>query len=104
MSVKLLLFRSGEQVLSDVKELVNGETIRAYVLNKPHKVQVNRSIHFSEEETVNDDRNLEITLTPWILLTEEDDIIITPDWVVTIVNPLDSIVKMYQEKVNGEID
>jgi len=104
MSVKLTLLKSGEQVVSDVKELVSEESVRGYVFNKPHKVQTNRTILLTEDENAVSDRNVEITLSPWILLTEDEDILVSPDWIVTIVEPLKSIVEMYQEKVNGQDD
>ena len=46
--------------------------------------------------------NVQITLSPWILLTEDKVISIPKEWVITIVNPIESVVKMYEEKVNGE--
>ena len=104
MSIKLTLLKSGEQVVSDVKELVSEEIVRGYVFKKPHKVQVNRTILLTENENDIDDRNVEITLSPWILLTEDEDILVSPEWIVTIVEPLNSIVEMYQEKVNGKVD
>ena len=104
MSVKLTLLQSGEQVVSDVKELVSEDSVRGYVLNKPHKVQTNRTILLTEDDSAVNDRNVEITLSPWILLTEDEDILVSPEWIVTIVEPLKSIVEMYQEKVNGQVD
>ena len=42
MSVKLLLLKSGDQIISDVKEIVRseGETrvVEGYLLTKPHKI------------------------------------------------------------------
>jgi len=104
MSIKLTLLKSGEQVVSDVKELVSEDSVRGYVFNKPHKIQTNRTLLLTEDENAVIDRNVEITLSPWILLTEDDDILVTPDWIVTIVEPLKSIIEMYQEKVNGQVD
>jgi len=104
MSIKLVLLKSGEQVVSDIKELVSEDSVRGYVFNKPHKVQVNRTLLLTEDENAIDDRTVEITLSPWILLTEDEDVLVTPDWIVTIVEPLNSIIEMYQEKVNGQVD
>ena len=104
MSIKLTLLKSGEQVVSDIKELVSEDSVRGYVFNKPHKIQTNRTLLLTEDENAVSDRNVEITLSPWILLTEDDDILVTPDWIVTIVEPLKSIIEMYQEKVNGQVD
>jgi hypothetical protein len=104
MSIKLVLLKSGEQVVSDVKELVSEESVRGYVFKKPHKVQVNRTILLTEDESAIGDRNIEITLSPWVLLTNDEDILVSPDWIVTIVDPLNSIIEMYEEKVNGQVD
>jgi len=46
--------------------------------------------------------NVEITFAPWILLTSDKDIVVPTDWVVTVVEPLNSVVKMYQEKLDGQ--
>ena len=107
MSVKLLLLKSGEQILADAKELRRKEDnipitdrVYGYLLNRPHKVVTTKPVVLTEN--VDEDRNIQITLSPWILLTEDKLVTIPKEWVITIVNPIDSIVKMYQEKVNGE--
>jgi len=101
MSIKLALLKSGEQVISDVKELVSEDKICGYLFTKPQKVQVNRSLLLTEDESVGDGSDYEVTLSPWIILTEDKDILVSPDWVVTVVEPLKSIVEMYQERLNG---
>ena len=106
MSVKLLLLKSGEQVLADTKELRRKDDVPmvdkvyGYLLTQPHKVSANKPLVLTEN--VNEERNVEITLSPWILLTEDKVMTIPKEWVITIVNPIESIVKMYEEKVNGE--
>ena len=105
MSVKLLLLKSGEQVLADTKELRRKEDVPmvdkvyGYLLTQPHKVSANKPLVLTEN--VDEQRNVEITLAPWILLTEDKMMTIPKEWVITIVNPIDSIVKMYQEKIDG---
>ena len=105
MSVKLLLLKSGEQVLADTKELRRKDDVPmvdkvyGYLLTQPHKVSANKPLVLTEN--VDEQRNVEITLAPWILLTEDKVVTIPKEWVITIVNPIDSIVKMYQEKING---
>lgn len=101
MSIKLVLLKSGEQLISDAKELVSEEKVRGYLLNQPQKVSVNRPILLTEEQSL-EDVNVEITLSPWILLTSDQDIVVPTDWVVTVVEPLKSLVKMYQEKIDGQ--
>ena len=106
MSVKLLLLKSGEQILADTKELRRKDDVPmvdkvyGYLLAQPHKVSANKPLVLTEN--VDEQRNVEITLAPWILLTEDKVVTIPKEWVITIVNPIDSIVKMYQEKINGQ--
>ena len=106
MSVKLLLLKSGEQVLADTKELRRKDDVPmvdkvyGYLLTQPHKVSANKPLVLTEN--VDEERNVEITLSPWILLTEDKVMTVPQDWVITIVNPIESIVKMYEEKTNGK--
>ena len=106
MSTKLLLLKSGEQVLSEAKELVRKEgdyrlvdKVYGYLLTQPHKVSANKPVVLTEN--VDEERNVEITLSPWILLSDDKVMTVPKEWVITIVNPIDSVVKMYQDKING---
>ena len=103
MSIKLLLLKSGDQIISDVKEIVRseGETrvVEGYLLGKPHKILATKPVVLTEN--FNDERNVEITLSPWILLTEDKEMTVPKEWIITIVNPIESIAKMYQEKIDG---
>ena len=99
MSVKLAVLKSGEQVIADVKELVSEETVRGYLFTRPHKVVTSQPMLLTEESK--DDNSLEVTLSPWIILSADKEVVVPTDWVVTVVEPLESVVKMYEEKVNG---
>tara|TARA_Y100001938_G_scaffold137261_1_gene201195 strand:+ start:86 stop:406 length:321 start_codon:yes stop_codon:yes gene_type:complete len=106
MSTKLLLLKSGEQVLAEAKELVRKEgdyrlvdKVYGYLLTQPHKVSANKPVVLTEN--VDEERNVEITLSPWILLSDDKVMTVPKEWVITIVNPIDSVVKMYQDKING---
>ena len=101
MSVKLLLLKSGEQVISDVKELIrkDSDKVYGYVLHRPHEVVASKAVVLTEDAS--DDRNVEITLSPWILLTEDKSMTVPQDRIITIVNPIKSILEMYEEKTNG---
>ena len=105
MSVKLLLLKSGEQIIADAKELRRKEVVpisdkvSGYLLTLPHKVTANKPLVLTEN--VDEERNVEITLSPWIILTEDKVMTIPKEWVITIVNPIESIVKMYEEKIDG---
>lgn len=102
MSIKLALLKSGETIISDAKELTDclGK-LQFYRFNKPHKIETRKQFLLVEENE-NPKGDLEVILSPWIILTTDEEIDITPDWVVTIVEPIQSIKQMYEEKVNAE--
>ena len=99
MSIKLAVLQGGEQIITEIKELVSEEKVVAYLLTKPHKVVVNRPLLVSEEDQ---DRSVEITLSPWILLTDDKEIPIPYHHVVALVEPLDSLLEMYKDKTNDK--
>ena len=103
MSVKLAVLKSGEQVIAEAKELVSEDQVRGYLFTRPHKVVTSQPLLLTEEETQNDS-SLEVTLSPWIILSADKEVVVPTDWVVTVVEPLESVVKMYKEKTDGKSD
>ena len=99
MSVKLFLLKSGEYVVSDGKELISGEKPCGYLFENPFKVVLNSPVFLAEENT---ESSVQVSLSPWIILTEDKQIPIPFDWVITVVEPLETLKKMYEEQVNGE--
>jgi hypothetical protein len=101
MSIKLALLKSGETVISDAKELISDDKVCGYLFTKPHKIETRKALLLVEEnESTKGD--LEVSLAPWIVLTSDDQIPVPPDWIVTIVEPIQTIKEMYEEKVNGQ--
>ena len=97
MSIKLTILKSGETLISDAKELLNEKdqvTPSAYLLQNPHLVTIQEK-RFEKERT---DFGVDVTLTPWIVLTSDTDVVIPTDWVVTIVEPLASVTQMFIDK------
>ena len=101
MSIKLALLKSGETVISDAKELISDDKVCGYLFTNPHKVETRRTVLLIEENE-NPHGDLEVSLSPWIVLTSDTQIPVPPDWVVTIVEPIQTIKEMYEEKVNGQ--
>ena len=95
MTIKILLLKSGEDVIADVKEMVSpDEKVIGYFLNKPCVVKLipKDSKDESKKETA-------IRMYPWMPLAKEKDIPLPTDWVVTIVTPLEKVEQMYKEDV-----
>ncbi len=99
MTVKLVILKSGEDVVADVKEMVVGEgddaRVVGYVLTKPCGVSLNsKAIKVDNEE-----ESYQIKIFPWCPLSKNTKIPITADWVVTIVDPVDKVKQMYETEV-----
>ena len=101
MSIKVAVLRTGDHIIADMKEVVNDDKdIVAYLFNNPNTIEINTPLLMTESGI--QERKVEISLSKWILITDEEDIAVPTSHVVTIVEPLDSVIKMYEEKVNGE--
>ncbi len=111
MTVKLALLKSGEDVISDIHEMVVGEEnspddpkrVVGYFFENPCIVKL-----LAQEAVLKTPCKLQ--LTPWMPLTNEKRIPVAPDWVITIVEPMPQLKKMYEEGVlkneqsNNQID
>ena len=116
MSIKLTILKTGETLISDMQELVaKGEEAKqgmpnAYLLENPHRV-VTRDKDFLTEEEKNDNKvGIDVLLTPWIMISADKKIILPVDCVMTIVEPIEGVKKMFldkndvlvnEEKLNG---
>ena len=99
MTVKLVILKSGEDIVADIKEMVVGEgddaRVVGYFLTKPCGVSLN-----SKNIKVDDEKDTyQLKLFPWCPLTKQEKIPISADWVVTIVDPIDKITEMYTKEV-----
>jgi len=99
MSIKLALLKSGEEVISDIAEFRNSEDeLVSYLFKKPYCVKIKTSQVLVEQESR---PKHELAYYKWMSLSKDDDIIVNRDWVVCISEPLDTVKKNYEEKVNG---
>tara|TARA_B100001109_G_scaffold223144_1_gene195377 strand:- start:229 stop:564 length:336 start_codon:yes stop_codon:yes gene_type:complete len=98
MSIKLIILKSGETLISDAKELLNQEDqvvpSKAILLRDPHLVTIQEK-RIKKEQS---DFGVDVTLTPWIVLTSDTDVVIPTEWIVTIVEPLASVTQMFIDK------
>jgi hypothetical protein len=92
MSVKLLVLKSYEDVIADVKEMMSGEKVIGYLLSNPFVTRVDNS----------EGDSTSVTYYPYIPLSKQKDIPIPCDWVVTMVEPHDEVKQSYLEHVNDK--
>ena len=100
MSIQLALLKSGEEVIADIKEIRQEKTddLISYLFKNPYCVKIKTSQVLVENETR---PKHELGYYKWMSLTNDSDIIVNKDWVVCITNPLDSVKKTYEERMNG---
>ena len=107
MTVKVLLLKSGEDVIADVQEMLSSEEqVIGYLLNKPCIVKVRSKKpepEMTPEETDTSEKHeriaTSVSMYPWCPLAQEHTIPLSTDWVVTMYSPQDKILDMYTQDV-----
>lgn len=102
MSVRLVLLKSGEGLISQVQEMVIEDKVVGYFLKRPCLAKIsNPNIDEIEDggDKKVDIQKFKVKLYPWIPLTKDEVIPVPADWVVTIVTPFDDLDRMYKEQV-----
>ena len=91
MTIKVLVLKSGEDVIADVQEMMSSENqVMGYFLNRPCVVKI---------QAKGDSQDVSVRMHPWMPFAREKMIPISTDWVVTMVTPVDKILEMYQTQV-----
>ena len=101
MTIKLLLLKSGEDVIADVTEMASGDEKRVvgYFLKKPCVVRMRDPDVLSEEPKGPTKAGFAVSLYPWMPLSKEETIPIAADWLITMVEPIDKLKQMYVEDI-----
>ena len=101
MSVKLTVLKTGETLISDMQELVSDKeqaSPHAYLLNNPHLVKIREKKFLTEDEKNDKKFGIDVLMTPWIVISSDKKIILPVDCVMTIVEPIDGVKKMFLDK------
>ena len=112
MTVKLVMLKSGEDIIADVKEIKSNEEVIGYYFFDPLIVKMyspEEPVVLSEENGVEGNHGttkefsskVGITFYPWVPLSLDTKIPCSADWVITIVEPVENLKKLYQERLNG---
>ena len=104
MTIKLLLLKSGEDMIADITEMAYGEDderrVVGYYLNKPCVIKM-RDPNALDDMSEGRGRKagFEVSLFPWIPLSADENIPIPADWLVTMVEPTAKLTEMYVEDI-----
>jgi len=107
MTVKLVMLKSGEDIIADVKEIKSNEDVIGYYFNDPLIVKMyepEEPTVLSEGTTNQYSSKINIVFYPWVPLSAEKSVPCSADWVITIVEPIENLKKLYQEKLDGRQD
>ena len=103
MTIKLLLLKSGEDVIADITEMGTGDEkdrrVVGYFLNKPCIIKMRDPNVLAEEPDGTTKAGFAVSLYPWMPLSKEETIPIAADWLITMVEPIDKLKQMYVEDI-----
>ena len=105
--IKLLLLKSGEDLIANVEEMAFGEgeerRVGGYYLHKPCIVKLMTPMQIQQGE---EKKGYRVSMVPWMPLSAEETIPVVADWVVTMVDQVEKVLTMYIEDVlnNGPKD
>ena len=98
MSIQLVLLKSGEDVIADVKELRDDkDELMSYVFKDPYKIKITMPQVLMETKSK---PKHEAAFYKWMPLSKESDIIVNKDWIVCITDPIDTIKTLYEDRLN----
>ena len=100
MTVKLAILKSGEEVVTDVKEMINENKVVGYFFRKPCIVRM-KNIEGVDNKT---EVTFDISLTPWVPLGKGPILPVAMDWIVTFVDPIDKLADAYQTQILDQED
>ena len=96
MTIKLLILKSSENVIADIDEMVVNDRVVGYYLDCPHRTKL-----ITEQTKKEGDHTYRsrIQLIPWIPLSKDRTIPLVSDWVVSMVEPVDNLKKLFEQRL-----
>ena len=96
MTIKLALLKSGEEVISDIDEMVTDKqmVVGYYFANPCRAILTTPEIEVEEDQS-SDKKPVSIKLLPWFPLANQEKIPVVADWVISIVEPQPKLKDLY---------
>ena len=101
MSIKILLLKSNEEIITEVQEIANPESKQAigYHLHKPFRLEI---VSDEGELIFNREKGYQLSWFPWAPLSKDKDFFLPADHVITAYDPLDSIMDQYIQAIKED--
>ena len=102
--IKLVFTRDGDNIICDLQEAVDKETGKrqAYIMTIPYKVWIIDQPENPVNMETFEDQEVKIRYTPWNPFTIDQKIAITPDYVISVMEPSPSILQTYLANVRAK--
>ena len=102
--IKLVFTRDGDNIICDLQEAVDKETGKrqAYIMTIPYKVWIIDQPETPVNMETFEDQEVKIRYTPWNPFTVDQKIAITPDYVISVMEPSPSILQTYLSNVRAK--
>ena len=111
MTIKILVLKSGEDVIAEIKEMMTSDNqVMGYILTKPCVVKLMSAAPLTAEEdepSTEGSSEVRIRMHPWAPLAKEKQVPLSTEWVVTMFSPIEKVLDMYKKQVlkeNGKTD
>lgn len=109
MSVKVVRTRSGEDIITDIREVALTEDeqqkVIGFQLLHPYVVWVSDGMEAEDDQgNIHKISSPEITMTPWMPLSKEKKIFVRPDEIVSAYETYPDVLEKYKslvEAING---
>ena len=96
MTIKLALLKSGEEVISDMDEMITDkQAVVGYYFTNPCRAILTTPEIDVDEDQQPDKKPVSIKLIPWLPLADEEKIPVVADWVISIVEPQPKLKELY---------
>tara|TARA_B100000212_G_scaffold324484_1_gene285359 strand:+ start:221 stop:661 length:441 start_codon:yes stop_codon:yes gene_type:complete len=101
MSIKILLLRSNEEIITEAQELADPETKESigFKLHKPFRLEI---VSDEGEIVFNREKGYQLSWFPWAPLSKDKDFFLPAGHVITAYDPLDSIRDQYIQAIKEE--
>ena len=101
MSIKILLLKSNEEIITEAQELVDPETKDpvGFKLHKPFRLEI---VSDEGEIVFNREKGYSLSWFPWAPLSKDKDFFLPAGHVITAYDPLDSIRDQYLQAIKED--
>ena len=101
MSIKILLLRSNEEIITEVQEIADPNTKESigFKLHKPFRLEI---VSDEGDLVFNREKGYQLSWFPWAPLSKDKDFYLPGSHVVTVYNPLDALTTQYISAIDEE--